>query len=58
MKLSNKQALMLFQIAKESIQIAGSFAGLTASTRLQLVNDIINQQSTDLIELKSLENEN
>ena len=51
MKISEKQLLMLMDIAKDSLRIAGVFGGYEPQTRLQLVNDLINQQSNDLTEV-------
>lgn len=51
MKLSEKQAMMLLDIAKDSLRIAGHFGGYPPAIRGQLVNDIINQQSNELKEL-------
>ena len=50
MKLSEKQALILFDIAKESVKF-GSFAGYSRATLTHLVDDIINQQCTTLVDL-------
>ena len=51
MKVSEKQLLMLLDIAKDSLRIRGSFGGYEPQVRLELVNDLINQQSNDLKEL-------
>jgi hypothetical protein len=51
MKVSEKQLLMLLDIAKDSLRIAGFFGGYDPQTRLQLVNDLINQQSNKLKEV-------
>ena len=51
MKVSEKQLLMLVDIAKDSLRIAGNFGGYHPQIRLQLVNDIINQQSNELKEV-------
>ena len=48
MKVSEKQLLMLLDIAKDSLRISGLFGGYDPQTRLQLVNDLINQQSNKL----------
>ena len=55
MKVSEKQLIMLTDIAKESLRMAGLFGGYDLPIRMQLVNDIINQQSN---ELKDVESEN
>jgi len=48
MKLSEKQAMMLLDIAKDSLRIAGHFGGYPPNIRLQLISDVINQQSNEL----------
>jgi hypothetical protein len=48
MKLSTKQAMMLLDIAKDSLHILGPIGGYSPQIRLQLVNDVINQQSNTL----------
>jgi hypothetical protein len=53
MKVSEKQLLMLTDIAKESLRMAGLFGGYDLPIRMQLVNDIINQQSNTLMEVDS-----
>ena len=56
MKITNKQALMLFEIAKGSLRFAdteesdGVF-GFCYKTRKELINLILNQQGDDLINL-------
>ncbi len=52
MKISEKQLLMLMDIAKDTLRLAGPFGGYDPQTRLQLVNDLINQQSNDLREVE------
>ena len=51
MKVSEKQLLMLLDIAKDSLRIKGFFGGYEPQDRLELVNDLINQQINDLKEL-------
>lgn len=51
MKLSNQQALVLFEIAKWATQVQGGVSGFSHDTILNLVNEIINQQDTTLKEL-------
>jgi hypothetical protein len=48
MKVSEKQLLMLLDIAKDSLRICGAFGGYEPHVRLELVNDLINQQSNEL----------
>jgi hypothetical protein len=51
MKVSEKQLLMLLDIAKDSLRIRGIFGGYEPQVRLELVNDLINQQSNSLREI-------
>jgi len=53
MKVSEKQLLMLLDILKDSLKISGYFGGYDPQTRLQLVNDLLNQQSNELKEVDS-----
>lgn len=41
----------MFDILKWSTRVYGEIEGYNASTRLKLVNDIISQQSDELIDL-------
>jgi len=41
---------MMLDILKDSLKIKGVFGGYDPQTRLQLVNDIMNQQSNTLKE--------
>ena len=60
MKLSNKQALIMFEIVKGSLNIADrtdmNIFAYNYQQRLELVNQIINQQSDELIELQDINN--
>jgi len=47
MKISEKQLLMLLDIAKDTCSVADLIGGYDPQTRVQLVNDIINQQSDE-----------
>lgn len=49
MKISQKQLQMLFQIAVGSLPIVNGF-GFSQDTRKELVEEILNQQDTNLIE--------
>jgi hypothetical protein len=51
MKLSDKQALILLDIAKWATQVAGGVAGYSQNTIHCTVNDIINQQDNTPREL-------
>lgn len=51
MKISEKQLMIMFDVLKDSLRIAGPFGGYDPQTRLQLVHDIINQQSDTLKEV-------
>ena len=54
MKISDKQAMMMFDTLKESVQIADEAKVFTWShaTRQQMIVQIINQQSNELINLE------
>lgn len=51
MKLSNKQAIVLFQIAHGTKDISNPIGGFTKEYRLQLINDILNQQNETIEDL-------
>jgi hypothetical protein len=51
MKLSEKQAIVMFDILKHSLQFVGGFCGYTTETLNKITNEIINQQSDELIQL-------
>ena len=51
MKITEKQLIILFDIAKESQCINNGFAGYTQATIKMIVNQIINQQSDELIDV-------
>lgn len=51
MKVSEKQLMMLVDIAKDTLRFAGFIGGYDPQTRLQLVNQLINQQSDILKEV-------
>jgi len=52
MKVSEKQLMMLLDIARDTCQLVAVVGGYTPQTRIQLVNDIINQQSDQLKEVE------
>ena len=52
MKLSNQQALILFEIAKWATQVHGGVAGYSNETIIKLVNDVVNQQNNEPEELQ------
>jgi hypothetical protein len=52
MKITEKQLLMLIDIAKASTNLVGSFGGYSPQDRVRLVNEIINQQSNEVVEVK------
>lgn len=58
MKISEKQLLMLVDIAKHSLRVSGLFGGYSPQIRLQLINDIINQQSNELKEVDTITPDN
>ena len=57
MKLSNQQALILFEIAKWTTRIHGGVSGYSSETIVKLVNDIVNQQNNEPKELEITVNE-
>ena len=52
MKVSEKQLIMLMDILKDTLKISNVLGGYDLQTRLQLTNDLINQQSNDLKEVE------
>jgi len=52
MKVSEKQLIMLMDILKDTLKISNVLGGYDLPTRLQLVNDLINQQSNELKEVE------
>jgi hypothetical protein len=55
MKISEKQLLMLVDIAKDTLKIMGPVGGYEPQIRLQLINDIMNQQSNSLKDVEPSE---
>lgn len=53
MKISERQLLVMFDILKHSTRFVGDFGGYDVETRNNLLNDIINQQSNDLVDVKT-----
>jgi len=51
MKLSEEQFLMMLSIVKGTINIANEIGFYNSKQRLQLVNDIVTQQSEELVDL-------
>ena len=51
MKISEKQLLMLVDIAKDTCAITDVVGGYDPQTRVQLINDIINQQNDKPMEI-------
>ena len=51
MKITAKQALVMFDILKWSTSVHGELAGYTRELRNEIVNTIINQQSDKVIDL-------
>ena len=54
MKISEKQLMMLMDILKDSLKISNVLGGYDLPTRLQLTNDLINQQSNDLRDVEPI----
>jgi hypothetical protein len=52
MRLSARQALVLFQILQWSVNVNGVFGGIDQQTRIALVNEIIRQQNAEIKELE------
>ncbi len=57
MRLSDRQALILFEIAKDTTNIAGNIGGFGMEVRLKIVNDIIQQQDNTIVEVSSTDEE-
>lgn len=51
MKLTEKQAIILFDIAKYSLCIVGGCGGYSHDTISKIVDQILNQQSDEPVEL-------
>lgn len=51
MLVSIKQTLAVLDVLKASLKIPGSFGGYSLETRSQLIHEIINQQSNDLVDI-------
>ena len=54
MKVSEKQLLMLLDVLKDTLNISNVLGGYDLQTRLQLTNDLINQQSNELKEVEPM----
>lgn len=52
MRLSSRQALVMFEILKWSTNVVGFIDGIDQQTRVALVNEIIKQQSSEIKELE------
>ncbi len=50
MKVSEKQLIMLIDVLKATLPIVKPIGGYDHQVRLQLANDLINQQSNNLVE--------
>lgn len=57
MKVSEKQLMMLLDIARDTARIGKVVGGYSPQDRVQLINDIINQQSNQLKEVQPEETE-
>lgn len=51
MKITKRQALKLFDIVSASCSLNYSIGGWTAKVRVELVNEIINQQDDENVEM-------
>lgn len=47
MRVSEKQLIMLVDVLKDSLKIKAPLGGYDFQTRLQLTNDLLNQQSNE-----------
>lgn len=52
MKINARQALVLYDIAKWTLNVAGNVAGYDTETRHKLINEIIGQQDVEMIDLE------
>ncbi len=57
MKITQKQLVMLWDILKSTLNIESSMVGLSQKRRERLVNEIISQQSNEVVEVKSSKKE-
>ena len=53
MKLSSYQAQLLLAILWHSCRICGDFGGLSETQRVEFYNQILNQQSTEIVDLEA-----
>lgn len=51
MTLNDRQATLLFMIVQNTLNIFGQIGGLDQEQRLALVNGILRQQNTNLVDL-------
>lgn len=51
MVISERQFQVLFTMLYESLRITGLFGGLTSEAQLALYNEILNQQSAELVKI-------
>jgi len=52
MKLTDKLAIMLFDIARDTLNIQANLGGYNAEARLEIINQIMGIQSDKIIDLK------
>lgn len=55
MKISEKQLMMLLDIAKGSLDTKNPIGGYTFQVRIKLVNDIMNQLSNELKDVEPVD---
>ena len=51
MRITEKQLIVLVDIAKASMTFVGGFGGYSAETISELINQILNQQSDAIVEI-------
>jgi len=52
MRLTEKQAMIMFDVLKAALRIQGGFAGYKTEDLSKIANQIINQQSDEIVELE------
>jgi hypothetical protein len=55
MKISERQIHQIFQIAFGTINISGNIGGYNPKKRIEIINDIMNQQSDEVADTRDFE---
>lgn len=55
MRVSNIQVILLVNLLKDTLGIAGQWGGMYPNQRLDLYNEILNQQSRVIVDLSEEE---